>query len=371
MTSSQTQTAVTLTGKPASAAWGTVDRRVATSVPGGDFRNGVQILFGRPTKLPDPNAGVVLAATIPDGTTTVPWPEGEWSVTVSGGRTYTTASGVTIFPPGTSTLLISHPCNAMIGPDGGTYVWVPPGEFMMGADDLSPDCQPIHGVRVTKGFRLSKYETTNAQFAAFLNAYGSIYDGNGQKMIYPEDVPSCKVQQVGGVWRADSGWIDHPVTRVTWYGAKAYCDHYGLRLATEAEWEYAARGTQGRKFPWGDTLDVSKLVNWDNRGPAYDAGTGPGTLPVGSYPAGNGWCGASDMAGNVAEWCNDWWEVPYIAGVTPEEDPIGPATGIYKTRRGGSWSYMDRDDCRSDDRTGYRPTYRDSYTGFRPVMRIG
>ena len=108
------------------------------------------------------------------------------------------------------------------------------------------------------------------------------------------------MQQVGGVWRAEAGWENHPVVMVTWCTARAaYCDHYGLRLPTEAEWEYAARGTEGRDYPWGNTWDENKCVNWYNRGPGYDANTGPGTMAVGSIPAGDSWCGASDMAGNV------------------------------------------------------------------------
>lgn len=242
------------------------------------------------------------------------------------------------------------------------WVWVPPGEFMMGADDLWDACKPIHRVRITKGFYLSKYEVTNAQYAAFLNAHGSLYDGDGQQMIYPDD-NYCKIEQAGGGWRAEESWENHPVVCVTWYGAKAYCDHYGLRLPTEAEWEYAARGAEGRNYPWGNTWDHTKCVNWYNRGPAYDANTGPGTMAVGSIPAGDSWCGASDMAGNVWEWCADWWDDDYY-DVSPVDDPAGPATGKYRLLRGGSW-YNYLDGCRSAYRYCYFPFHRYDNFGFR------
>jgi formylglycine-generating enzyme required for sulfatase activity len=224
-------------------------------------------------------------------------------------------------------------------PDVDGMVWVPPGEFMMGTldDEGYDDEHPQHLVRITQGFWLGRCEVTNAQYAAFLNAHGSNQDGSGNRLIYDNSYGSwCKVAYVDGTWVALAGWENHPVIDVTWYGAKAYCDHYGLRLPTEAEWEYAARGPSSLRYPWGNDWDASKCCNWDNRGPAYDASTGPGTMPVGSLPAGNSWCGASDLAGNVCEWCNDWYDDSYYS-VSPMDDPQGPLSGSYRLLRGGSW----------------------------------
>lgn len=353
-----------LVGKWATDTWGTVQGWITSKVVDGVFNKGLQYLFGLGSGT---NSGrVVIGVTQPDGSTKLSWPGGEWSVTASGGRTYTTARrGVNVAQSG-QTVHVAHPSSVGIGP----FVWVPPGEFMMGADDLWDACQPVHRVRITRGFWLSEYEVTNAQYAAFLNAHGSLYDGNGVQMLYPEYVPWCKVQQVGGVWRAEAGWENHPVVYVTWYGAKAYCDHYGLRLPTEAEWEYAARGPEGRKYPWGNEWDASRCVNWQNMGPGYDESswentTGPGTMAVGSIPAGDSWCGASDMAGNVSEWCADRWDDDYYS-VSPVDDPTGPAASAmgYRVLRGGGWCYF-YDNWRSADRGADLLRARASSRGFR------
>lgn len=115
------------------------------------------------------------------------------------------------------------------GPDGGRYVWVPPGEFLMGSNDGESDERPVHRVQITRGFWLSKHEVTNAQYRRYCQASGQSFP------------------------TGSSQGEDHPVVYVSWEGAQGYCDHYGLRLPTEAEWEYAARGSAGRKYPWGDS----------------------------------------------------------------------------------------------------------------------
>jgi len=193
------------------------------------------------------------------------------------------------------------------GPDGGLMVWVPPGEFMMGSEDADDDVKPVHKVRITKGFWLGKHEVTNAQYRAFCEATGK---------AFPE--------------KNDQG-DDHPVRYASWQDFKAYCDHYGLALPTEAQWEYAARGPEGRVYPWGNGWDSKKCCNRDNRGPD---GT---TFPVGSFPDGASWCGALNMAGNVREWCSDWYDYSYYAN-SPDTDPAGPATGRTRLTRGGMWS---------------------------------
>lgn len=215
------------------------------------------------------------------------------------------------------------------GPDGGTYVWVPPGEFAMGSEDGYSDERPVHRVRITRGFWLGKHEVTNARYRRYCEATGK---------TFPTD--------------SDQG-DDHPVVFVSWDDAKAYCGHYGLSLPTEAQWEYAARGWD-LKYPWGNEWDARKCCNTDNKGP------GGQTFPVGSFPEGVSWCGALDMAGNVEEWCADW-RGPYT--VESADDPTGPATGSYRLVRGGSW--VINGDCRTVSRRSADPIVRHDGLGFR------
>lgn len=222
----------------------------------------------------------------------------------------------------------------VIGPDDGTYVWVPAGEFMMGSEDWG-DERPVHRVRLTEGFWLSKCEVTNAQYRRFCEATGR---------EFPSD--------------SDQG-PDHPVGCVSWEDATAYCDHYGLRLPTEAQWEYAARGPRAREYPWGDDWDATRCCNRENTGP------GDRTYPVGSFPTGASWCGAQDLAGNVWEWCGDWYDGEYYRG-SPEEDPEGAQQGQHRVARGGGFD-PGAICCRSAGRFRDVPTFRYRSLGLRPV----
>ncbi len=237
----------------------------------------------------------------------------------------------------------------IIGPDGGTMVWVLPGQFKMGCDDVDAedDEKPVHLVKITKGFWLGKCEVTNAQYRKFCEATG-------------REFPSG----------SDQG-DDHPVVKVTWFDAIAYCEHYGLWLPTEAKWEYAAAGPESRKYPWGDDWDGKKCCYQNNKGP------GGTTFPVGSFPEGASWCGALDMAGNVWEWCADRYGNKYYAQ-SPESDPQGPPEPAYilvlgtvpvgkrPVLRGGSWAIG----LPGYFRCAYRfysdsPAYRFDPIGFR------
>jgi len=136
---------------------------------------------------------------------------------------------------------------------------------------------------------------------------------------------------------------------VSWYGAQAYCEHYGYSLPTEAQWEYAAAGPADRSWPWGDDWGEwpnTKCCNDSNRGPY---GT---TFEVDQLDEGMSWCGCLNMAGNVAEWCLDWWDKNYYA-TSPAIDPQGPdeyVTIMQKVQRGGAYggpSLMLRTELRS------------------------
>jgi len=194
------------------------------------------------------------------------------------------------------------------GPDGGVYVWVPGGSFMMGSNEHLASERPVHRVQLD-GFWLGKCEVTNAQYRAFCDETG-------------RDFPS----------QSDQG-ADHPIVHVSWDNANAYCKHYGLSLPTEAQWEYAAAGPESRTYPWGDEWDPQRLCWKENQG------AGGKTFPVGSFPEGASWCGVLDMAGNVSEWCADWWQEDYYI-YTPLENPAGPSTGSFRVLRGGSWSHI-------------------------------
>ena len=248
-------------------------------------------------------------------------------------------------------------------------VLIPAGEFQMGSDDAQAgsDEKPVHRVYLD-AFYMDTYEVTNAEYAAFLNAKGKHVDG-AIKWFDLKD-SDAHIEQVDGRYQAKSGYEDHPVIEVSWYGAMAYAAWVGKRLPTEAEWEKAARGgLAGQKYAWGNTINPSK-ANY-----LLDV---KDTVPVGSYPP-NGY-GLYDMTGNVWEWCLDAYD-SHVYTNSPRRNPIVGAERISelvdnfmavkssRVLRGGSWfysapylrvSYRDRD------------TPRITYTlfGFRCVKEV-
>lgn len=249
-----------------------------------------------------------------------------------------------------------------MGPDGGVMVWVPAGEFLMGSSDAGaePDEKPVHRVKITRGSWLGKHEVTNEQYARFLETYGRTTDEAGKPLLDMSN-SSCGLVMREGRPQPRAGREKHPVVLVTWYGAKAYCDHYGLALPTEAQWEWAARGPQGLMYPWGNQWNARACCNAENRGRGN-----PPTMKVGSLRQGNSWCGASDLAGNVWEWCADWYDARYYA-VSPAENPTGPAAGQSRVLRGGSCG-VTAHYCRATVRRRTIPQLGHFNDGFR-VLR--
>lgn len=249
--------------------------------------------------------------------------------------------------------------------EGITFVYVPVGEFTMGSDDFRDiAAKPVHRVYLD-GYWIMHTEVTNAQYERFIDAGG--YTTEGYWTVE------------GWKWRSDSNislpkyWSDsnfnnaqQPVNGISWYEAVAYANWLteasglNLRLPTEAEWEKAARGTDGRILPWGNKEPKEHLLNF-----GHVFGIGGDLMPVGSYPEGASPYGVLDMAGNVMEWASDWYNEDYYAD-SPTRNPPGPATGSLRIMRGGSWR-SEKTLVRATYRSAIFPTYRSNQNGFRLV----
>jgi formylglycine-generating enzyme required for sulfatase activity len=166
------------------------------------------------------------------------------------------------------------------------------GTFIMGRDNGPSDERPAHPVTV-RSFWIDSHAVTNAEFASFLQKLGGTSNARGQH-LFDWDDGDARIHRRQGQWRADPGFENHPANEMTWYGARDYCAALGKRLPTEAEREYAARGREGRTYPWGEAPPSPA------RG-RFGAGWIE-TVPVGSLPAGATPEGVHDLAGNVHEW---------------------------------------------------------------------
>ena len=286
----------------------------------------------------------------------------------------------------TSTLMAENasgeiPRSIITPKDGASMVLVPAGEFLMGSSDaqveqmarISPEMPelmrhetPQHRVYLDD-FYIDQYEVTNAQFQRFVEETNYVTDAEQEGWGYcwegtptwPQ-IKSANWWSPFGVGDSIASKFDHPVIQVSYNDALAYARWAGKRLPTEAEWEKAARGTDGWLYPWGDDWDTSK-VNSREGGPRT-------TIPVGSYSGGVSPYQVHDMAGNVWEWVADWYH-PKSYLWSPYRNPTGVAVGTHRVLRGGSWLNT-REWVRCAHRDNYVtiPSFRIHRGGFRCAL---
>jgi len=253
--------------------------------------------------------------------------------------------------------------------DGAEMVLVPAGEFVMGSEELGDDERPVHRVYLDD-FWIDRYEVTNERFARFVAATG--YQTEAERRGWGWVWKGSEWEEVKGAdWRhprgrsaelttkpgsSIEGKMDHPVVLVSWNDADAYCRWAGKHLPSEAQWEKVVRGTDERRYAWGDEFDSAKANTKESER--------DDTTPVGSFsPQGDSPYGASDITGNVWEWVADWYGSDYYSQAPPA-NPLGPATGAYKVFRGGSWSF-DQVYAHTSFRYNVKPDYTYDFTGFR------
>jgi serine/threonine-protein kinase len=232
---------------------------------------------------------------------------------------------------------------------------------------------PRHRVYLD-AFYIDKHEVTNARFQQFVQATGhrTQAEREGSGYVYTGQ----KWEQVNGAnWRAPRGpgssiasLEQHPVVQVSQEDARAYCSWAGKRLPTEAEWEKAARGTDGQIYPWGNQFDGKRTNFCDTNCETSwkDSAANDGyryTAPVGNYESGKSPYGAYDMAGNIWEWAADWYDKNYYRN-SPARNPQGPASGDRAVLRGGG-SRNNALTVRAPFRDRLAPAYRDGISGFR------
>ncbi len=237
---------------------------------------------------------------------------------------------------------------------GIILIKIPSDSFTMGSDEGSADEKPVHSVFIS-GFLMGKYEVSNERYKVFCDS---------------TDHPYPKSTNFKGMDDYFLKYPDYPVANVTWEDARSYCEWAQLRLPTEAEWEIAARGNDRRKYPWGNdeaNADGTYRCNLFGSSPFEAKLDGyQYTSPVDAFDNGISPFGCYEMAGNVWEWCADWYLADYYAS-KKHVDPVGPEKGTDRVMRGGSWT-NDGDGVRTANRDFSWPVEHMGSIGFRPAL---
>lgn len=237
--------------------------------------------------------------------------------------------------------------------DNSVMILIPAGEFMMGSPGGQGDTDevPQHQVFLNL-YYLDKYEVTNSQYAAFVNQWGKETDENGNAMFFSHE---WGIKKINKKWQAAKGYENFPMVNVTWFGANQYAKWAGKRLPTEAEWEKAARSGSKTSYYFGNEALKLDDYAW------YYNNSGGKTNPVGQKSA-NVW-GFYDMYGNVAEWCQDWYQAGFYKR-SATKNPKGAFTGNFRVVRGGSWAFPAKN-CRSAKRDFLPQDFAGFSCGFR------
>lgn len=273
--------------------------------------------------------------------------------------------------------------------DLAEMVYIQAGEFIMGSYEMEHHHHE-HGMTADQGhhkhkdvdfgmpdhkvfldaYYIDKYEVTNARYSKFIEAGGysnpEYWTEDGWQWRLKNNIiePNWWSVEDARIYKSGPDYPDHPVTGISWYEAMAYARWAGKSLATEAQWEKAARGASGdRLYPWGDADPDCSFANFclEKFKLCQDS-----TSVVGKYENGRSPYGVYDMAGNVCEWCRDWYSRDYYAN-SPYNNPQGPETGAMRVLRGGSWLNI-RDFIRSTFRLKAEPGLRTYFNGFRCVV---
>jgi formylglycine-generating enzyme required for sulfatase activity len=228
------------------------------------------------------------------------------------------------------------------------------GTFYRGSNSGGRDESPRHQI-ILKPFAIDVCPVTNEQFVRFLEVMGGEKDGNNNDMIRLRE---SRIKRSGGKLSIESGYSRHPVVGVTWYGAAAYAKWIGKRLPSEAEWEVASYGgLDDATYPTGSHIERTQANFFSSD-----------TTAVMSYPANN--YGLYDMAGNVYEWCSDWYDYHYYnMSVQEPDNPKGPLQGVYRVLRGGCWKSL-KEDMRCSHRHRNNPGAMNGTYGFRCVADV-
>lgn len=227
-------------------------------------------------------------------------------------------------------------------------VVIPGGTYLRGSSGETRDEEPRHSV-ILRDFAIDIHPVTNEQFIRFLEVMAGEKDANNNDIIRLRD---SRIKRSAGKLLIEAGYAKHPVVGVTWYGAYAYAKWIGKRLPTEAEWEIASSGKEGGIYPTGDDIDHTNANFFSSD-----------TTAVKSYPPNS--FSLYDMAGNVYEWCDDWYAYNYYETSLQEPDnPKGPLQGVYRVLRGGCWKSL-KEDMRCSHRHRNNPGAVNSTYGFR------